>query len=174
MSTRRTIVSMLLAAAVSLSACGRSKPPAAVGTSVAVKSGASTAQDAEDLNKQIVSALQQGRYTDAAVLARRAKVSKAESDFAVGEIILQGHADARAAQVPRETIEEGLDLIEAAALAGHQQAISGLAATFHTGLHRKTDDAFLLEPDAGLSQCWDTTKAMPQKARSCVDMRKKR
>jgi hypothetical protein len=56
--------------------------------------------------------------------ARSSQASPAETDFAVGEIILQGHADARAAQRPRETVEEGLGLIEAAALACHQQAIS--------------------------------------------------
>ena len=173
MTTPETIVSLLLSATVWLAACDRSKPPVTVSTSDAVKMSGSSAQDPEDLNKQIVSALQRGRYADAAGLARRARVSKAESEFAVGEIILQGHSDARATQAPRETIEEGLALIEAAALAGHQQAVSALAATFHTGLLRGADDAFLLKPDAALSQCWDSTKAKPQMAPSCVDMRRK-
>ena len=173
MTTHATMVSLFLAGAVLLAACNHSKPDVAVGSSNAVKRSASTAQDPGDLNEQIVSALQGGRYADAVALARQAKVSKAESDFAIGEIILQGHTDARAVQAPRQTIEAGLELIEAAALAGHQQAISGLAATFHTGLVRGTADAFLLKPDLALSQCWDRTKAMPQEAPSCVDMRKK-
>ena len=105
-------------------------------------------------------------------LARRAKVSKAESDFAIGEIILQGHTDPHAAQAPRESIAEGLDLIEGAALAGHRQAISALAATFHTGLFRATADAFLLKPDAALSACWERAKEKPAMARLCVDKRK--
>jgi hypothetical protein len=64
-------------------------------------------------------------------------------------------------------------LIEAAALAGHQQAVSALAATFHTGLLRRTDDAFLLEPDAALSLCWEHAKTKPQMAGSCINMRRK-
>lgn len=173
MTTRETILPLLLAATVSLAACARSKPQIKVSTSDAAKVSDSSAQDSEYLNKQLVSALQGGRYADAVVLARQAKVSKAESEFAVGEIILQGHSEARAAQAPRETIEEGLELIEAAALAGHQQAVSALAATFHTGLHRGATDAFLLKPNAALSQCWENAKATPQMPRSCVDMRRK-
>jgi hypothetical protein len=133
-----------------------------------------SAQEPGDVNEQIDSALQRGHYADAVVLARQAKVSKPESDFAVGEIILQGHTDDRAAQTPRETIEDGLKLIEAAALVGHQQAVSALAATFSTGLSRTGVDSFLLKPDAALSQCWEQTKAKPQKARACMDMRTKR
>jgi len=174
MTTHETMVSLFLAGTVLLAACNHSKPQVDIGSSNAVQVSASTAQDPGDLNKQIVSALERGRYADAVALARQAKVSKAESDFAVGEIILQGHADVRAVQAPREAIEEGLQLIEAAALAGHQQAISGLAAIFHTGLLHGTVDAFLLKPDASLSQCWDRTKSMPKEARSCVDLRKKR
>jgi hypothetical protein len=173
MTTRETIFPLLLAATVLLTACAHAKPEVKGNTADAARDSDSSAQDSEDLNKQIVSALQRGRYADAVDLARRAKVSKAESEFAVGEIILQGHSEARAAQAPRETIEEGLELIEAAALAGHQQAVSALAATFHTGLHRGDVDAFLLKPDAALSQCWEDTKTTPQTARSCVDMRRK-
>jgi hypothetical protein len=166
------MVWLFLAASVSLTACARSKSQVTIGQSDAVKVSGSSAQDPGELNKQIVSALQRGRYADAADLARLAKVSKAESDFAVGEIILQGLTDPSAAQAPRETIEEGLELIESAALAGHQQAISALAATFHTGLLRTTGKAFSLKPDAALNQCWESTKEKPQMARACVDMRK--
>ena len=169
-----TLVSFFLVVTLALASCARSNPQVVVGTSDTIKARDSSAQEPGDVNEQIVSALQRGRYADAVVLARQAKVSKPESDFAVGEIILQGHTDDRAAQTPRETIEEGLELIEAAALVGHQQAVSALAATFSTGLSHTGVDSFLLKPDAALSQCWEQTKAKPQKARACMDMRTKR
>lgn len=173
MSTRQPIVVFLVAAAMSQSGCNHTKPRATVAASDDAKVSASPAQDPDALNKQIVSALQARRYADAVALARRSKVAQAESDFGVGEIILQGHEDTGAVQAPRETIDEGLQLVEAAALAGHQQAISSLAATFHTGLRGKAD-AFLMSPDAPLSQCWEATKEKPQLAPSCVDRRRKR
>ena len=172
MAKHQAIVSLLLAATVLLTACARSNPQVAGGKSGTVGASGS-AQEPEDLNRRIVDALQRGRYADAALFARQAKVSRPESDFAVGEIILQGYSDDSAAQPPRETIEEGLALIEAAALAGHQQAVSALAATFHTGLSRRTVDGFLVKPDAALNQCWEDTKESMQMARSCIDMRKK-
>jgi hypothetical protein len=173
MTKRNTIVSLFISAALSLATCARSKPQVTVGKSDAITASGSAAQEPGDVSEQIVSALQRRRYADAAVLARRAKISKPESDFAVGEIILQGHTDDSAAQTPRENIEEGLELIEAAALAGHQQAVSALAATFHTGLFRRTVDACLLKPDAALSLCWEHAKTKPQMARSCIHMRRK-
>ena len=131
-----------------------------------------SAPESNDLNNQVVSAIRAGRYADAVQLARQAPVAKAESEFAVGSLILQGRADVHAAQVPRETIEDGLRMIEGAALTGHQQAISSLAATFNTGLG-VAGDAFLIAPDAAISRCWEDVKSAPQRARSCVDMRRK-
>ena len=169
----RTISALLVGVVISHAACHRSKAPVTAGTPDAVVGyGDLSVQEPSDLNKQIVSAIQGGRYADAVQLARQAHVPKAESDFAVGNLILQGHADARAAQVPRETIEDGLRMIEGAALVGHQQAISSLAATFNTGLGG-AGNAFLIQPDARLNRCWDDVKSAPQKARSCIDMRRK-
>jgi len=127
----------------------------------------------EDLNRQILGALQSGRYSDAIRLSRQAKVSQVERDFAVGEIILQGHSDDGASQVPVESVEEGLRLVEGAALAGHQPAISSLAATFRTGLH-KANDTFWVKPDGPLNSCWESAKESPAAAHSCVEMRKRR
>lgn len=173
MSPKQPILALLIAVAMWLAACNHSKPKATVAVSEDAKVSVSPAQAPDDLNKQIVSALQRRRYADAAALARQAKVPQTESDFGVGEIILQGHEDAAAAQAPRETIEEGLRLIEGAALAGHQQAVSSLAGTFRTGLLHGRADAFLLSPDAQLSECWDSTKEKPQLAASCIDRRRK-
>jgi len=127
----------------------------------------------EELNRQMITALQSGRYSDAIHLSRQAKVSEAERDFAVGEIILQGRSDNQTSQPPVESVEEGLRLVEAAALAGHQPAISSLAATFRTGL-QKADETFLVKPDGQLNGCWEGAKARPAAARACVDMRRKR
>ena len=169
----RPFVPFLVAVAISLGGCNHTNPkvPAAAGDA---KRSGSVTQEAGDLNRQIMAALQGRRYADAVALARRAKVSQAEADFAVGEIILQGHEDAVAAQAPRESIEEGLMLIETSALAGHQQAIASLAATFHTGLPGTgAADAFLLGPDARLAQCWEDAKDKPTLAPSCVYLRRK-
>ena len=173
MKKHQAIASLLLAVTVSLWACARPKPQVPVGASPPAKVSEPAAQEPGDLNKRIVAALQRGLYADAVLLARQAKVPKPESDFAIGEIILQGHMDESAAQSPQETIEEALELVEAAALAEHQPAISSLAATFSTGLRRKVTDAFLLKPSAALNQCWENAKTKPQMARSCVDMRRK-
>jgi hypothetical protein len=158
------IVFRVLIAVVSMAACG---------TSNAAQQSAPSTTDSEALNRQIVGAIQNGRYADAVALARQAKVPKAESEFAVGEIILEGHSDAAAPQTPREGIEEGLQLIEAAALAGHQQAISALAAAFETGISQRPTETFLLRPDNTLSRCWEAAKEAPQNARACVALRKK-
>jgi len=173
MTTSAIVACLFVAATTALAACNRSKPQVAVGPSDAVETSAPAAHNPGDLNQRIVSALQEGRYADAVVFARQARVSKAERDFAVGEIILQGHADPRPAQTPRESIEAGLELLEVAAMAGHQQAISGLAATFRTGLQLGAGGTFVLRPEIAISHCWDSAKGAPGKARSCIEMRKR-
>jgi len=165
MTTLHRIVALALAMTVLQPACR---------TPNAAKPSSPPAPDSEDLNPQIVSAIQRGRYADAVALAGQARVSKAESDFAVGEIILEGHTDGTASQAPRESIEEGLQRVEAAALAGHQQAISALAATFETGLSQRPTETLLLKPDAALSRCWEDAKSALQRASVCVDLRRKR
>lgn len=174
MTPLHTFASLIIVVAISLPACDRSKGHVTTGLpdAAAPHGDGSSEQRPVDHNNQIVSAIQGGRYADAVQLARQARVTKAESDFAAGELILQGHTDSRATQVPRETVEDGLRLIEGAALAGHQQAVSSMAATFQTGL-RGVGDAFLVQPDTALNRCWEGAKSAPERARSCVDMRRK-
>ncbi|MCX7113517.1 MAG: hypothetical protein NTX45_26140 [Proteobacteria bacterium] len=123
------------------------------------------------INQQIVAAIQSGRYADAIQSVRRARVSKAEADFAVGELILQGLADPKSAQHPVESIDEGIALIEKSALAGHRQAISALAATFYTGLRDGATNVVLLAPDAWLNACWEAAKTKPKQSATCIAMR---
>src|SRR4051812_32201296 len=91
MQTKRPMVAFFVAATMLLVGCNHSKPKAAVAVSDDARGSNSPAQASDELNRQIVSALQDRRYSDAVTLARRGQVSQAESDFAVGEIILQGH-----------------------------------------------------------------------------------
>lgn len=128
-------------------------------------------QEQPALNRQIVAALQSGRYRDAIQAARRGDASPAEIDFAVGEIILQGWADPGAVQSPVESLEASIALLERSALAGHRQAVSGLAAIFFTGLRKTASGPYLIAPDPHLNRCWETAKTVPEQAASCVSMR---
>lgn len=128
-------------------------------------------QEQEQLNQQIVAAIQNGHYADAIQMARRSRVSQAEAHFAVGELILQGWADPDAVQRPGETIKDGMALMEASARAGHQPAISGLAAVFYTGLRGGATNAVLIAPDTRLNACWEAAKANAERVASCIAMR---
>jgi TPR repeat protein len=125
----------------------------------------------EQLNKQVVEAIQRGNYKDAVALTRQAEASKAEIDFAVGELVLQGLADAEAQQPPSETVEQALTLLEESALTGHRQAIAALAATFYTGVRKGMKDEFLIEPNEKLQACWEAAKTELTKVPSCIAMR---
>lgn len=128
-------------------------------------------QSQEALSKQILAAIQSGHYADAILLVRQSCVSKAESDFAIGELILQGLTDPNAAQRPNASLEDGIASMEKSAMAGHRQAISSLAASFYTGLRNGVTNQFLLPPDEGLNKCWESAKTKPKQAASCVAMR---
>jgi hypothetical protein len=64
-----------------------------------------------------------------------------------------------------------MSMVEASALAGHAPAISGLAATFYTGLRRGTAGPFLIPPSPELNQCWEAAKKAPAHAATCAAMR---
>jgi hypothetical protein len=170
------LLPVLLLACGIWGACERARRPVSSGSSgaAAVVASAPATERPDELNHHIIAALQSGRYSDAIRLSRQAKVSEAERDFAVGEIILQGHSDDRPSQLPVESVEAGLRLVEAAALAGHQPAISSLAATFRTGLRTTKEAAFLVRPDEPLNRCWEGAKASPATAHSCGDLRRRR
>lgn len=131
----------------------------------------SNAVQAEELNQQIVMALQDGRYQDAISAARHSSASASEVDFAIGELILHGWSDPNATQRPAESAREGLALLEQSALAGHQQAISGLAALFYTGLQHGVTGNVLIAPDPPRHTCWKAAKSDGKLASSCVEMR---
>lgn len=130
--------------------------------------------DQEKVNQKISAALQNRRYADAIQLSRTAGMPKAETDFAVGELILQGLADPDAVQFPIESLNDGLILIEASAMAGHRQAISSLSATFYTGVRQGRDGVLLVAPNPRLSECWNSAKVKKELADSCVQMRQKK
>jgi hypothetical protein len=111
------------------------------------------------------------RYADAIESTRRSAPSVAERDFAVGVLVLEGRADARAVQPPRESVSQGLALIEASALAGHAQAVATLATTFAHGMGGMPGYAPLIAPDPRLGDCWNQARDRPERAAECVAMR---
>ncbi len=127
--------------------------------------------DLAQQNKMIIAALQAQHYADAIDAVRHSQASIAEIDFAIGEIILQGWADADPAQRPHETLANGIALLEKSALAGHLQAISGLAALFFTGLAQGNSEKMLIARHPQLHACWRAAEVKPDQAASCVALR---
>ena len=97
-------LSLLASLFVPITACSQAP--------VSAHGQAPSKNDLEQLNKQIIEAIQHGNYKDAVTLTRKTEASKAEIDFAVGELVLQGLADTEARQHPSETIEQALTLLE--------------------------------------------------------------
>lgn len=121
--------------------------------------------------QKIVLALQARHYADAVAAVRASNVAPTERDFALGEIIIQGWTDELAVQRPRESLATGIDLLEKSAMAGHAQAISGLAALFFTGLQQES--GYLLARDDALHACWKMAQEQPAKVANCIALRKK-
>ena len=166
----RVILNLLLIFIVLIAGCAGSGSTSTVTASEQKKS----INDQEKVNHKILDSLQSRRYADAIQLSRTAGMPKAETDFAVGEIILQGLADPDATQYPVESFDDGLALIEGSAMAGHRQAISSLAATFYTGIRQGREGVVLIAPNPQLSECWNATKVKKELASSCVQMRLKK
>jgi hypothetical protein len=97
-----------------------------------------------------------------------------ETDFAVGEIILQGWADDAAVQRQIETLEVGIALLEKSALTGHPQALSGLSALFFTGLAQIPGGKVLIARDPDLYACWKRAEALPAHAVAVIRARNNR
>ncbi len=132
---------------------------------------ATAAESIVDIRQQILVALKERRYADAVSATRRAGESRAETDFAVGVLVLEGLSDRGAAQAPKESVSDALSLIEASALAGHTQAISTLASTFERGVKIDADNSVLVESDHRLAACWEEAKVQPSRAKACVAIR---
>jgi hypothetical protein len=160
---RLTIVSTLFHAAC-IAGCVATGSPKVASTS--------RATDQAEINRLIVQAFQEGRYADALRLERQSDVPQPERDLALGQTILQGLADPQAAQRPGESIDEGIGLLERSALQGHQQAVSGLAALFYTGLPGDGKSTALVPPNARLNACWERVKIEPSVAPTCVSLRR--
>ena len=134
--------------------------------------GSQTASDREAQDQQLIlTALHDRRYADAIAATRRAGASRAEIDFAVGVLALEGLADRDARQRPLESAAQAIVLIEAAAQVGYRQAVSALADTFARGVHSGVDGAVLVAADMRLSSCWEAVKAQSLSASNCVVMR---
>ena len=123
------------------------------------------------LEQRIIGAIKIGRYADAIALAERSDYSRAEKDFSIGELVLQGWSDDKAQQPPVETVEMGIGLLEKSAIAGHQQAISGLAGLFYTGLRNDASGQIWVAANKALQDCWEAAKGAPNKAPACITMR---
>lgn len=128
------------------------------------------AQIAADTSPRIIAMLQARQYADAIALVRNTPVALAEQDFAVGEIILQGLSDDAAVQRPAETLDDGIALLEKAALANHQPATSGLAALYFTGLFQ--GETQLVGKNPALHACWLAVERHSQAAHACIALRK--
>ncbi len=150
---------------ISIAACSQSPVP--------IHGQTSSTNDQEQWNKKIIEAINSGNYRNAVALTRKADAGKAEIDFAVGELVLQGWADPEAQQRPFETVDQALALLETSALAGHRQAIAALAATFYTGVRKDMTGEFLVKPNEILQACWEAAKTEPSGTESCITMRSK-
>ena len=136
-----------------------------------VPSTATATERNVDIRQYILVALKERRYADAVSATRRAGEDRAETDSAVGMLVLEGLSDPDAVQAPNESVSEALSLIEASALAGDPQAISTLASTFERGLKGGVNNSVLVDSDRRLSACWDEAKARPSQAAVCAAMR---
>ena len=130
-----------------------------------------TAESTVEVRQQILAALKERRYADAIAATRRAGESAAETDFAVGVLVLEGSSDPSAVQAPRESVSDALALIEASALLGHAPAISTLASTFERGVVGAAGTAMLVTPDARLATCWSEARDRPTRASACAALR---
>ena len=131
----------------------------------------SNANDTLPLEQRIIAAIKIGRYADAIALVEGSDYSRAEKDFSIGELVLQGWSDDKAQQPPVETVEMGIELLEKSAIAGHQQAISGLAGLFYTGLRNDASGQIWVAANKALQDCWEAAKGVPNKASACIAMR---
>ena len=129
------------------------------------------AESTAEVRQQILAALKERRYADAVAATRRAGESAAETDFAVGVLVLEGSSDPGAAQAPRESVADALALIETSARAGHAPAIATLASTFDRGVAGAAGTPMLVNPDARLAACWSEARDRPARASACVAMR---
>jgi hypothetical protein len=133
----------------------------------------SNANDTLPLEQRIIGAIKIGRYADAIALVEYSDYSSAEKDFSIGELVLQGWSDDKAQQPPVETVEMGIGLLERSAIAGHRQAISGLAGLFYTGLRNDASGQMWVAANKVLQDCWEAAKDSPRQAKSCIALRRK-
>jgi hypothetical protein len=133
---------------------------------------ATTSQlSADESGPKVAAALQRGDYAEAVALTERTALSRPEIDQAVGLLILDSLVDAQATTHPAGNVEDGVQRVEAAALAGHTDAATSLRALFHTGLSNQGSNV-QLAPQPDLEACWRQVEDGAAAATHCVEMRR--
>jgi hypothetical protein len=126
---------------------------------------------AEESGPKIAAAVQRGDYVEALALTERTALPQPQLDHAAGMLILDSVADPQASTRPAVGVQAGIARVEAAALAGYEDAPTSLAALFHTGLSERGENV-KLAPQPALEECWRQVEAGARKAAECVELRR--
>lgn len=114
-------------------------------------------------------------YPAALAAVRASDRPAAVKDFEAGNLIVSAADNPRAVKRPVETVEQGIALLEKAALAtgeGAANAPGALRTIFTDGVGPPT--AHTLAPDLLVAACWLKVSKASAAAQDCIDLRRQR